>query len=582
MSEQKGLDPNLKEDDNSVPGLILDVHDDGIPETVRMPKLDDVEQTRKGVREYALALVENNWYERIQFIATIISIIGEPVYRFGSAQLLGRPADEEIITAMRYAYTSAFGINLIAKFTVYGKKHAKSLEAPIDALSILSVLIEILFPQFGSIISFRVLRLASKVSRIGKFLQQGNPLEDEAMQRLAQVRNWQTIGLLILFSLVYETSDLNSAEVEGFLKEMGLDAGIFGIAYRAQRKTGNIISDVYTKKLEKAMAEVQQMGEDNPELMTLMKTILGFVEKEDHELNEVTRIAKAFGKTLIGMKHLINPIDEDLELDKEGRMKPKDIEEAVVMVTDLRGFTPLTEKIEKMGYNIFSFKQRCYFPYLKMIIRSYGGKILNHTGDGLIVYFTDKVEDGVVIRKKEDDAMKCAKALQHATDYMAEQFADIGLGDKHDPRTWHRTGIGMTCGPIKIGDAFTLVSEELTGENEIENTFIRIGKRIQQKVSAVLGSVFKEDPNSEIKAKIASLVGFGRAINEATRLEGEIKKNTGHDCLIDGRLFARLGEGAHQNYEYLGEVMLKGKEEPVKLYGIRRVSFKGNTIVPEA
>ena len=530
-----------------------------------------VYETGQAIREKALALVESKKYEGVQITATLVSMTVLETYSLLAKQY-GWPESEVFKNTIWFAYICAFVTNAIAKPIAYGKDHLKKTEFTVDVSSTLADVIlkfgtgiDIPFKDFRVFRLAKVMRTIGRTSRVANLVGKGRPLEEEGLSQLGETRTWYTMGLLALLSVLGALKSFDASEIDGYLRQSGMIMGIFGLAYWARGQNKQTLNDVYTRKLEKAMAEVEQMGVENPELSTLLKTIRTIVEREESDLNEVSRLAKAFGKTLIGMKQFINPVDEDLELDDEGRIEPKEVD-AVVMVTDLRGFTPLTEKIEEQDkFDIFDFEQRAYFPFLKLIIRSFGGKILNHTGDGLIVYFTDKTVKGKVIKEKEKSAMECAKALQDATDFMAKSFTLLGLGDKNDPSTWHRTGVGMTQGKLKIGDAFTMVSEELSTQGD---TLAKVSQLIQQKVSEIVGPIFELDPNQEIKAKIASIVGFGRSINEATRLESQNTRFADHDCLIDEALFNSLSRKMRDKYEFLEEVQLKGKAEPVRLFGI--------------
>ena len=285
--------------------------------------------------------------------------------------------------------------------------------------------------------------------------------------------------------------------------------------------------------------------------------------------DEILVIVEGLLDSMISMKDLINPVGEDLELNEKGEIKTKEID-AVVMVTDLRNFTPLTTS-EKIRGNVFGFLKLNYFSYLKHSIKEHGGKILNHTGDGLVIYFTDR--DG---KPKEEAAVACAQEINELTNLMNEIWHEEGVAGPDDN---HQTGIGMSSGTIRIGDVLTLTNERqrisdhdpdeapasTTGLHsilEVQHAFELEAERICDWIDVV---------NDEHRqGGISRLVGMGEPINVAARLESISKAFPDHTAFIRESQFLQLPDDLMLEYEALKEVQLKGVDEVEMIYGLPR------------
>jgi class 3 adenylate cyclase len=350
------------------------------------------------------------------------------------------------------------------------------------------------------------------------------------------------MALLASMPLVADFKELDYSDPVNTAKEVGFAAGMVFFAKTFNSKIRKVINQNYTQLLEESRERVWKKLRENPELEFLKDR---FSEAD----NEVLIIVDGLIDTLISLKGLINPVGEDLELNEDGEIQTKEID-AVVIITDLRNFTALSEVL---GGDIFPFLKLNYFSYLKELISQHGGKILNHTGDGLVVYFTDR--KGM---SKEDAAIQCTKELNHLTNTINDIWQMTGKIDKKD----HGTGIGLSKGQIRIGDALSL------GMEKKDSLIFRIYEAQQKMLMQSCPWTSKLETALNRKS-IASLVGIGCPINLAARLESTAKEFPEYNGFIDENMYNSLAPRYRLKYHPLKKMPLKGIGD-VMVYGMKR------------
>jgi class 3 adenylate cyclase len=518
-----------------------------------------LQRIRGGIRR----VTAHRAYEAIQRTATYTSILAEPTLRFGAAQL-GVQVDEGVYDVIRLTATGVFATNLVAKTAGNGLQHLKSAEGLIDAITVAAETMQEL--PIGNarlarlLKQIRTMRAVSKVIRTMRLGAVEESLEDKATEEIVEGFSKAMVLILgvALPLLGADFKNLDYTDPETYAKFVAGN-GVIILAARQYIKTiRGALQSNYTELLEESLNRIDSIRQDNAELEPVLSEIL----KKGQ--NEVLILVEAFADTLVDLKTLINPIGEDFELDEDGGLKSKDLD-AVVMVTDLREFTKLSEQL---GGEIFTFLKTNYFSFLKRVIKQYNGKILNHTGDGLVVYFTDAVdENGDVTEAKESMASKCAAKVNEITNMMASSFLQEDYGKVDE---MHYTGVGMSRGIIRIGDALSLAAEESVANDDTpEDAEKRRMLRVHQLIQAQIAAGYKWLTEGDIQ-DISSLVGIGNPINMAARLESQAKNYPDFNCLITEDLYNNLPDEEKENYEEVGERMLKGIAEPVVIYGIPR------------
>lgn len=584
-------------------------------------KLSVVEATRLKVGK----LVDHPWYEKVQRVATYTSVFAEPIYR-GACGIAGIPTDEQVADVLRLGPLPIFAANLGLKTAAKGKEHFKTPEPYIDALSVVAEASTSI--HLGNVRLARLIKGIKGSRQIAKFMRTvkaaagEQSLEDKSMQQISQDFTWFMMGMLATMPMVADFKDLDYSEPADMARELGFNVGMIGAAKLFNKRVRGVIHKNYTETLEGSRDRVHQMIDENPELAFLKKEFQYFDGKaatelakklgiktddvrdllkkiqeaeqssthpalvwrqwatqhgldanyEDHEhllhkinKDEILVIVEGLLESMISMKDLINPVGEDLELNENGDIQTKEID-AVVMVTDLRNFTPLTTS-EMIRGNVFAFLKLNYFSYLKHAIRRHGGKILNHTGDGLVIYFTDQPE-----KTKEENAIACAEEIDRLTNLMDDVWHQQGVANAEDD---HRTGIGISSGTLRIGDALTLSGtpkgkfspelEEKTGIYsilEVQRAFETEASRVCDWIDVI--------SDERRRGGISRLVGMGEPINLAARLESVAKSFPEYTGFIRESHYQQLPEVLKKKYTPLEEVHLKGVGEVELLYGLKR------------
>ncbi len=518
-----------------------------------------LQRIRSGIRR----VTRHRIYELIQRGATYTSILAEPTLRLIAAQL-GVQVDERVYDVIRLTATGIFATNLVAKTAGNGLQHLKSAEGMIDAITVAAEAMQEL--PIGNarlarlLKQIRTMRAVSKVVRTMRLGVIEESLEDKATDEIVEGFSKAMVGILgvALPLLGADFKNLDYTDTATYLKFIAGNGVIILAATQYIKTIREALQSNYTNLLEESLNRIDTIRRDNAELDVVLSKVM------QKGRNEVSILVEAFAETLVDLKTLINPIGEDFELNKDGSLKSKDLD-TVVMVTDLREFTRLSETL---GGEIFTFLKTNYFSFLKRVIKQFNGKILNHTGDGLVVYFTDTVdENGKVTESKESMASKCAAKVNEVTNMMAKSFLSEDYGEEDN---MHYTGVGMSRGVIRIGDALSLAAEESaangdTPEDAEKRRMLRVHESIQNQIRDGCEWLTEGDVND-----ISSLVGIGNPINMAARLESQAKNYPDFNCLITEDLYKALPDEEKANYAKLGEQKLKGIAEPVAIYGIPR------------
>ncbi len=227
-------------------------------------------------------------------------------------------------------------------------------------------------------------------------------------------------------------------------------------------------------------------------------TFLSFLS----EYRQKLRIKQQFGTYV--SPDLVKKLQEDPSLLRLGGST----EQLTFLFSDIRGFTPISEKYQKNPQGLTSLINR-FLDNQTEIILKHGGTIDKYMGDCIMAFWGAPLPD----KNHIENATKAAIEMRIALEKLNETLKDEGLDQIN-------TGAGINSGPCVVGN---------------------------------FGSTTRFDYSV-----------LGDAVNLAARLESSCK-NYDADLIISEH---SLVDG--YDYEFLDEVTVKGKSEPVKIYTIRK------------
>ena len=178
------------------------------------------------------------------------------------------------------------------------------------------------------------------------------------------------------------------------------------------------------------------------------------------------------------------------------------------LFSDIRGFTPISEKYQKDPQGLTKLINRFLDNQTEIILR-HGGTIDKYMGDCIMAFWNAPLD----IDEQERKATECVLEMREALGELNERLREEGLDEIN-------TGAGINTGLCVVGN---------------------------------FGSSSRFDYSV-----------LGDSVNLAARLESSCK-NYDVDLVISEH---SLVDG--YDYEFLDEVTVKGKSEPVKIYTIRK------------
>jgi adenylate cyclase len=180
--------------------------------------------------------------------------------------------------------------------------------------------------------------------------------------------------------------------------------------------------------------------------------------------------------------------------------------ELSILFSDIRGFTSISEKMQPAEVIAFL---NVYLTEMSAIVIRSGGTLDKFIGDAVMAFWGEPVP----YTDHADRACDCALAMRDATLKLAERFASEG-------KPPIRIGIGINTADVVVGNIGSI-------EHKLDYTVI------------------------------------GDGVNLASRLEG-LNKDFATTIIISEFALAKLGD--RFAVRPLGDVKVKGKERPVKIY----------------
>ena len=227
-------------------------------------------------------------------------------------------------------------------------------------------------------------------------------------------------------------------------------------------------------------------------------TFLSFLS----EYRQKLRIKQQFGTYV--SPDLVKKLQDDPTLLRLGGST----EQLTFLFSDIRGFTPISEKYQKNPQGLTTLINR-FLDNQTEIILKHGGTIDKYMGDCIMAFWGAPLPDENHIQ----NATKAAIEMRIALEELNERLGEEGLDQIN-------TGAGINTGNCVVGN---------------------------------FGSSTRFDYSV-----------LGDSVNLAARLESSCK-NYDADLIISEY---SLVDG--YEYEFLDEVTVKGKSEPVKIYTIRK------------
>ena len=220
------------------------------------------------------------------------------------------------------------------------------------------------------------------------------------------------------------------------------------------------------------------------------------------EYRQKLRIKQQFGTYV--SPDLVKKLQEDPSLLRLGGST----EQLTFLFSDIRGFTPISEKYQKNPQGLTTLINRFLDNQTEIILR-HGGTIDKYMGDCIMAFWGAPLPD----ENHKQNAIAALVEMRSALEELNERFREEGLDTIN-------TGAGINSGLCVVGN---------------------------------FGSSNRFDYSV-----------LGDSVNLAARLESSCK-NYDVDNVISEH---SLVDG--YDYDFLDEVTVKGKSEPVKIYTIRK------------
>jgi class 3 adenylate cyclase len=254
------------------------------------------------------------------------------------------------------------------------------------------------------------------------------------------------------------------------------------------------------------------------------------VSFEPSRLREIDRLSHALGSMVTGLEErdrmrdafsrYVSPRLVQHVLDDPSELEPGGrLVDVAVMFTDLRGYTAITTVL---GSAKTVELLNLYLERMLVVVDAHGGFVTDMLGDGLLIVFgIDRASDAAV------EAVQCGMEMQEALDEFAAQTLET-----YEVRV--EMGIGVHFGEVVLGNLGTA-------------TRVKYG---------VVGDV----------------------VNTAARVES---LTVGGELLVTDSVLEACGDRLAVGPRR--DVPVKGKREPLQVYGVRALDGKSlDSVVPAA
>ena len=293
-------------------------------------------------------------------------------------------------------------------------------------------------------------------------------------------------------------------------------------------------------------------------------------------IQELRMRFSAIVEALVRLEHLIDPMSVGPEVTRDGTMTTMQHRNKALIVTDIKGFTPMTQEATKRGLSILDILKHTYFPHIMHLLDKYQVRYANYTGDGVIGFCGDRVNAWGKVELPAQDNMTLA-----AIDLIGVSDS-IGVTWKTNPNkqmrfalpdgSIHETGSGISYGDFETGDPLVL-------PKDIPEMYASFNERFRE---VIMERSPHFEPRLSHTSGIRSCNAAGVPLNECSRLQNLDREYEDHSCIMPSYLYDMLSTDAlRKRMEFLGKESLKGfgtKRTKIGVYGFPR---ENATKIPE-
>jgi len=345
------------------------------------------------------------------------------------------------------------------------------------------------------------------------------------------LRVWLIIPLFILFILLILALGVSYLRTGRFPSVLLI---IAIISFAAFIGPGLFIIRHMIRRIEQIIEAAEQIAQGN---LTI---------RIDNESNdEIGQLVRAFNKMVENLDRLqrsrdilsrtMSPTVRQSLMEKG--LDFRGISQVVsVLFVDIRDFTRITEGHHSMEHLVIFLND--YYTTIANQVHIGGGIIGKYGGDSILAYFG--APDPEPVAKSSTAAFLTALALQDTLDELGERWRVLGLPPI-------KVGMGLSIGPVVAGP----IGSEQQFEYTVIGDAVNLAARLQDLTRNVEGFNI-----------ILSLETY-EALEQRVRNQIPIVSSTAYEQMGEK-------ERARRPVQFvdLGEVLVKGKQGPVHVYGI--------------
>ncbi len=268
------------------------------------------------------------------------------------------------------------------------------------------------------------------------------------------------------------------------------------------------------------------------------------VRIEDHHKDQIGHFARVFNQMIINLDHLYRSRDL-LSRTMSPTVRKSLIEkgldfrgltqEVSILFIDIRGFMRITE-----GYDTerLIFFLNDYYTTIANQVHISGGIIGKYGGDSILAFFG--APDPEPPEKSATAALLAALALQEAIEKLSRRWTILGLPPI-------QVGIGISIGPVVAGP----IGSEEQFEYTVIGDAVNLASRLQNLTRNMAGYsiIISSEVHDALETKIKNQI----QVVGLRQFETMDKKQRAKSLI---------------QFVDFGDVLVKGKKGPVRVYGI--------------
>ncbi|MBF0588187.1 MAG: hypothetical protein HQL53_03585 [Magnetococcales bacterium] len=256
-----------------------------------------------------------------------------------------------------------------------------------------------------------------------------------------------TLGRDIVYALFILHLE-NAVEITDEAREV-IDQLAFVLQVAVERKHTQ-------EELRKALAIAEQANEEN----SLLNKELEHTLFEQKHLNEGLNRANAFIRKTFG-RYMSDEVVASILDRPEGLRLGGEQKDVTVMMSDLRGFTSISERLPPEEVITML---NIYLERMTEIILKYSGTIIEFLGDGILALF------GAPVTHDDDPqrAVACALEMQQAMPEVNAKFKECGFPEA-------AMGVGINSGSVVAGN----IGSDLRAKYGVVGAAINLAARVE-------------------------------------------------------------------------------------------------------